>query len=55
MMHQEKRIVGISIGDLNGIGPEVALKALSPEIMERVIPVIYANDTDIQYIIDHFE
>ena len=37
-------ILGISIGDPSGIGPEITLKALSrKEIYERSIPVIYAD------------
>ncbi|SEQ86330.1 4-hydroxythreonine-4-phosphate dehydrogenase PdxA [Neolewinella agarilytica] len=36
--------IGISIGDPNGIGPEVVIKALSrPGILELVTPVIYAS------------
>jgi 4-hydroxythreonine-4-phosphate dehydrogenase len=37
-------LIGISIGDPAGIGPEVCIKALSlPEIYERCIPVVYAD------------
>lgn len=36
--------IGISIGDPNGVGPEVVIKALSREgILELVTPVIYAS------------
>lgn len=36
--------VGISIGDANGIGPEVILKALSdPRIFEYITPVLYGS------------
>ena len=36
--------IGISIGDPNGIGPEVVIKALSREgVLELVTPVIYAS------------
>ena len=42
---QEGRIrVGISIGDVSGIGPEVVIKALSDSRMMQVCtPVIYGN------------
>jgi 4-hydroxythreonine-4-phosphate dehydrogenase len=50
MMQQEKTIVGISIGDLNGIGPEVILKALSQEILDANIVVVYANVSDMEYV-----
>ena len=37
--------IGISIGDPNGIGPEVVVKALSREgILDLVTPVIYASE-----------
>ena len=37
--------IGISIGDPNGIGPEVVIKALArEEILELVTPVIYASE-----------
>lgn len=40
----ENTIVGISIGDINGIGTEVVLKALSDNrILELCTPVIFAN------------
>lgn len=40
----ENSIVGISIGDLNGIGSEVVLKTFSdPRMLELCTPVIFAN------------
>ncbi len=37
-------IVGISIGDLNGIGPEIVLKSFEdPRALELCTPVIFAN------------
>lgn len=44
-MESKKQIkVGISIGDLNGIGPEVVIKALADHrILQDCIPVIYAS------------
>jgi 4-hydroxythreonine-4-phosphate dehydrogenase len=36
--------IGISIGDVNGVGPEVVIKALTREgILEAFTPVIYAS------------
>lgn len=40
----EKLRVGITQGDANGIGPEIIIKALSPEGMtDMITPVIFAN------------
>jgi 4-hydroxythreonine-4-phosphate dehydrogenase len=37
-------VLGISIGDPAGIGPEIAVKALSfPALYERAIPLVYAD------------
>jgi 4-hydroxythreonine-4-phosphate dehydrogenase len=39
---KEKLLVGISIGDPNGIGPEVIIKALSESsILETITPIVY--------------
>lgn len=44
MNKQKSIIVGISIGDLNGIGSEVILKTLKdPRILELFTPVIFAS------------
>ena len=38
----KKYRIGITLGDINGIGPEVILKTLShSRVMERCIPIIY--------------
>jgi 4-hydroxythreonine-4-phosphate dehydrogenase len=40
----DKPIIGISIGDVNGIGPELIIKALSDSrILEFCTPVIFGN------------
>ncbi|MCV9385484.1 4-hydroxythreonine-4-phosphate dehydrogenase PdxA [Reichenbachiella ulvae] len=40
----QKSIIGISIGDINGVGPEVIIKALSNNKMSRYFtPVIYGS------------
>ena len=51
MNEENKRLrVGITIGDTNGIGIEVALKAVSvPEIMDMCTPLIYGSSKIISY------
>ncbi len=39
-----KPVIGISVGDLNGVGPEVIVKTFSdPRVMEQCTPVIFAS------------
>ncbi len=47
----KKRLkVGITIGDTNGIGPEVILKALgATEMLEMMIPVVYGSSKIMNY------
>jgi 4-hydroxythreonine-4-phosphate dehydrogenase len=41
---EQKPVLGISIGDPAGIGPEICLKALShKDIYERTVPVVYSD------------
>lgn len=41
---QKKPIIGITIGDINGIGPEVIIKALSdPRILNHMTPIIFGS------------
>ncbi len=52
--HEEQKnvnpVIGISIGDINGIGPEVAIKALADNrILKLLTPVIYADGKLISY------
>lgn len=43
-MNQEKPIVGITIGDYNGVGPEIIIKVLSePRASKNIIPVVYGS------------
>lgn len=51
MSENNKRLkVGITIGDTNGIGIEVALKAVGvPEMMDLCIPVIYGSSKVVSY------
>ncbi len=47
-MHKPK--VGISIGDINGVGPEIIIKTLSDSrILKYFTPVIYASSKIIAY------
>ena len=48
---KKKRLrVGITIGDTNGIGAEVILKAVCvPEMMDLCIPVIYGSGKIMNY------
>ena len=42
--------IGISIGDINGVGPEVILKSLSNKyILERCTPIIYSSSKVVSY------
>ncbi|MEX0363592.1 MAG: 4-hydroxythreonine-4-phosphate dehydrogenase PdxA, partial [Allomuricauda sp.] len=48
MKEKGKIKLGISIGDLNGIGCEVALKTfLDPRMMDFCTPVIFASNKTI--------
>jgi 4-hydroxythreonine-4-phosphate dehydrogenase len=41
---KNKPLIGISIGDINGIGPEVTIKALLDNRLQKLVtPVIYAH------------
>ena len=52
----EKIVVGISIGDLNGIGCEVVLKTFDdPRMLELCTPVIFANVKMISYLKKSFD
>lgn len=51
MSQENKKLkVGITLGDTNGIGIEVALKAISvPEMIEMCIPVMYGSSKVVSY------
>lgn len=56
MKKEEKIIVGISIGDLNGIGPEIIIKAYEdPRSLELSTPVVFASGKTMQFFKNHFE
>lgn len=50
MTHPDKPRIGITIGDLNGIGPEVIIKALSDNrLLNLMTPVIYGSTKVLSY------
>lgn len=49
-MSEEKIKVGITLGDMNGIGPEIIIKALADNrILQSFTPVIYGSNRIINY------
>lgn len=47
---QEKPKIGITLGDLNGIGPEVIIKALADNrLLQMITPVIYGSTRVLSY------
>ncbi|WP_179021394.1 4-hydroxythreonine-4-phosphate dehydrogenase PdxA [Winogradskyella forsetii] len=55
-MKQKSVIVGISVGDLNGIGPEIIIKAYEdPRSLELSTPVIFASDKTMLFFKNHFK
>jgi 4-hydroxythreonine-4-phosphate dehydrogenase len=51
-----KPLVFISTGDLNGIGPEIILNAVSnPEILEICVPIIFSSQKVITYFKKNLE
>lgn len=45
-----KHKIGITIGDINGIGPEVIIKAFSsPKMLEFCVPIIYGSSKVMSY------
>lgn len=56
MKKDENVIVGISIGDLNGIGGEIILKTLEDNrTLEFFTPVIFASVKTISFLKNHFK
>jgi 4-hydroxythreonine-4-phosphate dehydrogenase len=46
----QKPKIGISIGDINGIGPEVIIKTLSDDrILQQCTPIIYGSNKVVSY------
>ena len=56
MKKAENIIVGISIGDLNGIGSEIVLKTFEDvRMLEMCTPVIFANVKTLSFLKKSFE
>ncbi|NQX85916.1 MAG: 4-hydroxythreonine-4-phosphate dehydrogenase PdxA [Flavobacteriaceae bacterium] len=56
MEKREKIIVGISIGDLNGIGSEIIIKTFEDNrILDFCTPVIFASVKTFSYLRKHFK
>ena len=54
--HSENIIVGVSIGDMNGIGPEVILKTFEDNrMLELCTPVIFANAKIVSFLKKTYE
>ena len=46
----EKPVIGITTGDLNGIGPEIIIKTLSDtRILDLCTPVVFSSNKVINY------
>lgn len=55
MKRQEKITVGISVGDLNGIGPEIIIKAFEDSrSLDLCTPVIFASGKTMQFFKNYF-
>ena len=56
MRREEKILVGISIGDLNGVGGEIILKTFEDNrILDFCTPIIYASNKTIAFLKAHFK
>lgn len=56
MRKEEKIKVGISIGDLNGIGGEIILRTFEDErILDLCTPIIFASVKTVSFLKKHFE
>jgi len=48
-MCNQKPLVGITIGDINGVGPEVILKTFSdPDVLKNCVPIVYGSTKILQ-------
>ncbi len=55
MKKEERIIVGISVGDLNGIGAEIIIKCYEDaRVLELNTPVIFASGKTMQFFKNHF-
>ena len=55
MKKEEKIKVGVSVGDLNGIGPEIIIKTFEDQrSLELCTPVVFCNSRLMQFFKKHF-
>jgi 4-hydroxythreonine-4-phosphate dehydrogenase len=55
-MSDKKPLIGITLGDYNGIGPEIILKSLSsPRILNWCTPIIYGSQKVLNFYRKKFE
>ena len=55
MRKEEKIKIGISIGDLNGIGGELIIKTFNDQrMLELCTPIIYASVKTFSFLKKHF-
>ena len=53
---KRKHVIGITLGDINGVGPEIIIKALSdPRILNHIVPVIFGSSKIISYYRKHLK
>lgn len=57
MSDKQKPLIGITLGDLNGVGPEVIIKALSDNrILRQLTPIVFGSSKVIAFykkLLDH--
>ena len=55
MKENNKIKIGITIGDMNGVGPEIILKSfLDKRMLDFCTPIIYASSKSLEFFKNHF-
>ena len=56
-MQENKTLkIGITIGDMNGVGPEIILKTFADKrMLEFCTPIIYASTRTLEFVKNHFK
>ena len=55
MKENNKIKIGITIGDMNGVGPEIILKSfLDKRMLDFCTPIIYASSKSLDFFNNHF-
>jgi len=56
MQENKKLKIGITIGDMNGVGPEIILKTfIDKRMLEFCTPIIYSSTKSLEAIKKHFK